>query len=115
LRRLVPRLAEGNPTRGCRRTQGELIGLGYRIAASTVWKILTEAGLDPAPRRRGPTWPQFLTAPAKGILARAIASRTNRSETAEHHRSTTLPQTGNTAADNGNETRRDPGSCRSQP
>ncbi|MEE6312099.1 integrase core domain-containing protein [Plantactinospora veratri] len=69
LRTLVLRLVQENPAWGCRRIQGELIGLGYRIAASTVWKILTQAGLDPAPRRSGPTWTQFLTAQAKGILA----------------------------------------------
>jgi putative transposase len=34
--------------------------LGYRVAASTVWKILNQAGVDPAPRRAGPTWKQFL-------------------------------------------------------
>jgi putative transposase len=46
-----------------------LVGLGYGVAASTVWTILTKAGVDPAPRRAGPTWTQFLTAQAKGILA----------------------------------------------
>ena len=39
------------------------------MAASTVWKILKEAGLDPAPRRAGPTWRQFLSAQAHAILA----------------------------------------------
>ncbi|GAA1569925.1 hypothetical protein GCM10009827_109650 [Dactylosporangium maewongense] len=48
---------------------GELACLGYQIAASTVWKILHQAGVDPAPRRTGPTWPQFLTAQAHTILA----------------------------------------------
>jgi hypothetical protein len=43
--------------------------LGHRIAASTVWQILHDAGIDPAPRRTGPTWKQFLTAQARGILA----------------------------------------------
>jgi putative transposase len=38
------------------RIQGELIGLGHAVAASTVWKVLKKAGLDPAPRRSGPTW-----------------------------------------------------------
>jgi hypothetical protein len=46
-----------------------LVGLGYQVAASTVWTILTNAGVDPAPRRAGPTWTQFLSAQAKGILA----------------------------------------------
>ncbi|WP_327002591.1 integrase core domain-containing protein [Dactylosporangium sp. NBC_01737] len=49
--------------------QGELARLGYQIAASTVWKILHHAGVDPAPRRTGPTWKQFLTAQAHTILA----------------------------------------------
>jgi hypothetical protein len=49
--------------------QGELVRLGHRIAASTVWQILHDAGIGPAPRRGGPTWKQFLTAQALGILA----------------------------------------------
>jgi putative transposase len=69
LRELVLRLARDNPTWGCRRIQGELVGLGYRLAPSTIWAILTKAGAGPAPRRAGPTWTQFLTAQAKGILA----------------------------------------------
>ncbi|MEV4511718.1 hypothetical protein AB0K00_22435 [Dactylosporangium sp. NPDC049525] len=50
--------------------QGELARLGYQVvAASTVWKILHQAGVDPAPRRTGPTWQQFLTTQAHTILA----------------------------------------------
>jgi len=69
IRRLVIRIATGNPTWGHRRVQGELVKLGHPIAASTVWQILHAAGIDPAPRRTGPTWKQFLTARARGILA----------------------------------------------
>lgn len=69
VRDLVLRLAAENPSWGHRRIHGELLGLGYRVAASTVWKILNEAGVDPAPRRSGPTWKQFLTAQAHTILA----------------------------------------------
>jgi putative transposase len=69
IRDLVLRLARENSGWGCRRIQGELANLGYRIGASTVWTILTRAGVDPAPRQAGPTWTQFLTAQAKGILA----------------------------------------------
>jgi putative transposase len=68
-RKLVIRMATENPTWGHRRVQGELVRLGHPIAASTVWQILHDAGIDPAPRRKGPTWKQFLTAQARGIVA----------------------------------------------
>jgi transposase len=69
LRALIVRLATENPTWGYRRTHGELANLGYQIGASTVWRILNAAGIDPAPRRAGPTWAQFLHAQAQAILA----------------------------------------------
>jgi transposase InsO family protein len=69
IRALVLRMARENPRWGYRRIQGELIGLGHAVAASTVWTILKGAGLDPAPRRSGPTWGQFLSAQADAILA----------------------------------------------
>jgi putative transposase len=69
LRRLVLRLAAENSSWGYRRIHGELAGLGYRIGASTVWSILKRAGIDPAPRRDGPSWRQFLRVQARGILA----------------------------------------------
>jgi transposase len=69
IRKLVIRIATDNPTWGHRRVHGELVKLGHPIAASTVWQILHDAGIGPAPRRTGPTWKQFLTAQAHGILA----------------------------------------------
>ncbi len=69
IRAVVLRLAAENATWGYRRIHGELVGLGYQVSASTVWKILHTAGVDPAPRRDGPTWTQFLTGQAKAILA----------------------------------------------
>jgi transposase InsO family protein len=69
IRKLVIRIAAENPAWGHRRVQGELVRLGHQIAASTVWQVLHDAGIDPAPRRTGPTWKQFLTAQARGIIA----------------------------------------------
>jgi putative transposase len=69
IRALVLRLARDNPDWGYRRIHGELAGLGVRLSASTVWEILTKAGTGPAPRRTGPTWPQFLRSQAEAILA----------------------------------------------
>ena len=69
IRALMLRMARENPRWGYRRIQGELAGLGHSVAASTVWPILKKAGLDPAPRRAGPTWRQFLAAQAHAILA----------------------------------------------
>jgi len=69
VRSVVLRLARENESWGYRRIHGELAGLGVTVAPSTVWQILKNAGIDPAPRRDGPGWAEFLRSQAQGILA----------------------------------------------
>ena len=66
---LVLRLAQEKPTWGYRRIHGELATTGVRLAPSSVWAILRRHGLEPAPRRSGPTWSEFLRAQAATMLA----------------------------------------------
>ena len=66
---VVLRPARENESWGYRRIHGELAGLGIIVAPSTVWQILKDAGIDPAPRRDGPGWAEFLRSQAQGILA----------------------------------------------
>jgi putative transposase len=68
-RRTIIRLASENPTWGYRRIHGELARLGTTIAASSVWAILEQAGIDPAPGRSSESWTTFLRAQAAGIVA----------------------------------------------
>jgi transposase InsO family protein len=69
IRTLVLRLARENPSWGYRRVHGELLTLGVKVAASTVWEILRAAGIDPAPDRAATTWTQFLRSQAEALLA----------------------------------------------
>ncbi|MFE2442706.1 integrase core domain-containing protein [Streptomyces sp. NPDC059426] len=70
IRVLVLRLAKENPSWGYRRLHGELLVLGVKVGASTVWEILKEAGIDPAPERNSSsTWATFLRSQADALLA----------------------------------------------
>jgi hypothetical protein len=62
-------MARDNPGWGYRRIHGELTGLGYKLAPSTVCQILKDADIDPAPRRSGQTWRAFPARQTKTILA----------------------------------------------
>lgn len=69
IRALGLRLARENPSWGYRRLHGELLVLGIKVAASTVWKMLKEAGINPAPERACSTWADFLRSQAEALLA----------------------------------------------
>jgi putative transposase len=69
VRDLIVRLGRENPRWGYQRIRGELMKLEIRISATTIRTILLRHGLDPAPRRAGPTWTEFLRSQAAGILA----------------------------------------------
>ena len=64
VRRLTLVMAAENPTWGYRRIHGEVTGLGYRVGASTVWQILKNHHIHPAPQRSSVTWSQFLKSQA---------------------------------------------------
>jgi len=69
LRELVLRLARENPRWGYQRIVGELGGLGERASATTVAKILRQAGMSPAAARAELSWREFLRAHAASMLA----------------------------------------------
>jgi putative transposase len=69
VRVLVLRLVRENPSWGYRRVHGELLTLGVKVAASTVWEILHQGGIDPAPDRATTTWTRFLRSQAEALLA----------------------------------------------
>jgi hypothetical protein len=68
-RALVLRLARENSSWGYRRIRGELLVLGVKVAASTAWEILNDAGIDPAPERTSDGWVVFVRSQAEALRA----------------------------------------------
>jgi len=95
VRELVLRMARENPTWGYRRIHGELLGLGHRVAPSTVWLILKRSGVDPAPggpARPGPSssplrlpglWPPTSSTSTPSCSAASTSCSSSRSPPAE--------------------------------
>ncbi|CAG6395306.1 integrase core domain-containing protein [Streptomyces cocklensis] len=69
IRALILRLVRENSSWGYRRIHGELAALGIKVAASTVWEILKDHGIPPAPERQNTTWAAFLRGQASALLA----------------------------------------------
>jgi transposase len=69
IRALVLRTVRENPGWGYRRVHGELLVLGVKVAPSTVWEILKDASIGPAPERSATTWANFLRSQAEALLA----------------------------------------------
>jgi putative transposase len=67
IRELVLRLARENPRWGYKRIVGELAGVGVRVSATTVAKILRQSGV--AGGRAQLSWRAFLRAHADSIIA----------------------------------------------
>ena len=68
-RNLIVRMARENPSWGYFRIRGELIKLGYTVAATTIRSILIAAGIPPSWRRARLSWKQFLAAHAETLVA----------------------------------------------
>ena len=61
IKALIVRMAKANSGWGHCRIQGELKGVGHRVATTTIANVLKENGIRPAPDRPS-SWRAFLKA-----------------------------------------------------
>ena len=83
IRELVLRLARENRGWGYQRIAFELRGLGLTVSATTVRKLLRQAGLGPDGVRAGLSWREFLRGAGAQHAANAVAERFVRTVRAE--------------------------------
>jgi putative transposase len=69
VRELILRMGRENARWGCVRIRGELAKLGIKVSATKIRTLLRANGIGPAPRRKGPSWGEFLRSQAHVILA----------------------------------------------
>jgi hypothetical protein len=69
IREAVLQLAREKPRWGHRRICGELAKLGLWVSPTSLRRLLARSGLEPAPRRGGPSWREFLNSQAASIIA----------------------------------------------
>ena len=79
IRELVLRLARENPRWGYERIVGELAGIGVRVSATTVAKILRQAGVSPAGASRPAQLARLLAVPTPTRSSPATSSLSRRS------------------------------------